>query len=696
MSSTSNARTVKATSGNLSLVMDDTHDWTEAFNGQVTLANAGSSAVSSWTLSFDLSSNITSIWEAKIVSHSGAHYVIAGEAYNADLPPGGQVSFGFNADGGNPVLPTQFTLNGQVLSGTASTTDPDPTPTTPPSGTPKSDAGDLLPAGFLSTRGNQIVDASGKEAKIAAVNWYGMETSNFAPQGLWVRSYQSMMDQMVSLGFNAIRLPFSLEMFKAGSTPSGIDYRLNPDLAGLTGPQILDKIVAYAGMIGLRIILDNHRSAAGGGPNDNGLWYDSGYTEAQWIANWQTLAAHFAGNTTVIAADLSNEPHNGATWGDGSATDWQAAATRAGNAIQSVNPNWLILVEGVQNYQGQNTWWGGNLQGVAAHPVTLNVPNKVVYSPHDYPSSVSSQPWFSASGYPNNLPAVWDSYWGYIYKSGLAPILVGEYGSKLETASDRAWMAKLVAYMDTPSDDAGAQGVSWAYWDWNPTSGDTGGILNSDWTTVDPAKIAAITAGFYKDSSTPGADKRFAFSDVATSASGTDSGIPYSGPVNYLQYQYIWGSAHDVALRADVPNAFLKGGAGDDALAVSGGSNVLDGAAGSNFLTGGTGGDGGIDTFFLDGRGGAVTWSTVVNFHPGDQATIIGFQPGVSTLPITASDGVTGYRGVTIHSELKGAGTGVNASITFAGISAETTASHFVFSTGTLSENSSYLLIQYK
>ncbi|HYZ62752.1 MAG TPA: hypothetical protein VE650_09885, partial [Acetobacteraceae bacterium] len=143
------------------------------------------------------------------------------------------------------------------------------------------------------------------------------------------------------------------------------------------------------------------------------------------------------------------------------------------------------------------------------------------------------------------------------------------------------------------------------------------------------------------------------------------------------------------------PNTFLKGGPGADALLAAGGSNVLDGGAGSNFLIGGSGADGGRDTFYLDARGGAVTWSTIVNFHQGDMATIFGFDPAVSTRPITASDGVAGYTGVTIHSETAGAGTGVNASMTFAGLDPATAQQHLVFSQGTLPGGIGYLLVQY-
>lgn len=143
----------------------------------------------------------------------------------------------------------------------------------------------------------------------------------------------------------------------------------------------------------------------------------------------------------------------------------------------------------------------------------------------------------------------------------------------------------------------------------------------------------------------------------------------YSGPVSYLQYQVIWNSPDGVAASASMPNVFLKGNTGNDALQVSSGSNVLDGGAGSNFLVGATGSDGGHDTFFVDGRDARqVTWDTLVNFHPGDAVTLWGFN-AASTMAVSSStEGAAAYQGATIHAETGGAGTGVNASITFAGV----------------------------
>ncbi len=257
--------------------------------------------------------------------------------------------------------------------------------------------------GYLSTSGNQIIDSQGNTVKLSGVNWFGGETPNGVPHGLWTRNYQDMVDQMAAEGFNTIRLPYSNEMLHSTEAPTGIDYFQNPELQGMSRLQVMDEVIRYAGEKDMRIILDQHRSSAGAGPNGNGLWFDGQYTEDSWVTDWQFLAQRYQGNSTVIGADLANEPHGG-TWGGGGATDWARAAERAGNAVLAVNPDLLIFVEGVETYQGQNYWWGGNLMGVRDRPIMLNVPNQVVYSPHAYPNSVFAQPWFEHEGFAADLP----------------------------------------------------------------------------------------------------------------------------------------------------------------------------------------------------------------------------------------------------------------------------------------------------
>jgi len=306
--------------------------------------------------------------------------------------------------------------------------------------------------------------------------------------------------------------------------------------------QCLDKVIAYCGQIGLRIFLDRHSANADGYLNEN-VWFISGdpyYTEQRWMDDWVMLASRYSGNPTVIGADLFNEPKRTATWGNSSPlTDWNKAAERCASAIQAANPNWLIIVEGVEQSGGQSYWWGGNLMGAAVLPITLNVPNKLVYSIHDYPASVSAQPWFSAGNYPQNLGGVWDAYWGYLFKSNTAPVLVGEFGSKLLTTSDQLWMDKLTDYMDGDFDlngtndlAPGNKGISWTMWCFNPNSGDTGGIVGDDWTTVDQTKLSYIQASMAPLLASTGGGQTASFTVTLSSASSQSVSVAWSTASN--------------------------------------------------------------------------------------------------------------------------------------------------------------------
>ncbi len=353
-----------------------------------------------------------------------------------------------------------------------------------------------LGAGPWHTNGAQILDANNQPVRIAGINWFGFETQTFVVHGLQNRNYKDMLNQIKSLGYNTVRLPYSDQLFDQGSKPSSIDYSKNPDLQGLQGVQLMDKIIDYASSIGLHIILDQHRPDANG---QSALWYTDTYPETRWIADWQMLANHYKDNPMVIGADLHNEPHTPACWGCGNQQlDWRLAAERAGNAILATNPNWLIFVEGVDCYgnggvtQGGDAscyWWGGNLEGVKAYPVKLNVANRLVYSVHDYPNSVGAKPWFTAPNYPGNLHALWDTYWGYVQKQGIAPVWVSEFGTRLETQQDKQWFSSLVSYLGT-----GASGFNWTFWCLNPDSSDTGGILQDNWQTVNTAKQNELKA----------------------------------------------------------------------------------------------------------------------------------------------------------------------------------------------------------
>jgi endoglucanase len=343
-------------------------------------------------------------------------------------------------------------------------------------------------AGYWHTSGRQILDSSNTPVRIAGINWFGFETNNYVVHGLWTRDYKAMLDQIKVTGYNTIRMPYSDDIFKSGTMPNSINfYQMNTDLQGLNSLQVMDKLVNYGGSIGLKFILDRHRPDSSG---QSALWYTSAVSEATWIADMKSLATRYAGNPAVIGIDLHNEPHDPACWGCGDATiDWQAAATRAGNAVLASNSNMLVFVEGIQTYNGTSGWWGGNLMGVADHPITLSVANRLVYSAHDYATSVADQTWFHDPTFPANMAGVWNTRWGFVFNQNIAPVWIGEFGTTLQSSIDQTWLKTLVSFMKTGTDS-----YQWTFWSWNPDSGDTGGILNPDWTTIDTVKDSYLTS----------------------------------------------------------------------------------------------------------------------------------------------------------------------------------------------------------
>jgi chitinase len=113
-------------------------DWGSGWQGQYTITNGGTSALTSWTVEFDLPSgtSVGSYWDALLTS-SGQHFSFTNRNYNASVAPGASVSFGFLGSGTGS--PTGCLLNGAACAGGATPTTPPPTTTpapTPTSTTP--------------------------------------------------------------------------------------------------------------------------------------------------------------------------------------------------------------------------------------------------------------------------------------------------------------------------------------------------------------------------------------------------------------------------------------------------------------------------------------------------------------------------------------------------------------------------------
>ena len=341
----------------------------------------------------------------------------------------------------------------------------------------------VTPAFPLHTQGRWILDHNNQRVKLAGVNWYGAEEQDYVVAGLELAKLVDIAVEIKRMGFNSVRLPWSNELYESNPLVSDAAVAANPQLKGLHAMDVFDAVVNALAAQGLLIILDNHVSTADWCCYDtdgNGLWYNPRYPETNWIVDWQGMAERYRSQPTVVAVDLRNELRAGATWGGDPQYDWHAAAQRAGNAILSVNPNLLVIVEGINYASG--------LTGVAQSPIVLNFPNRVVYSAHDYA-------WFHSglTSY-GQVQQQLNQSWGYILtESPPAPVWVGEFGTchtGLSCFQDSAagsqglWFSSFLQYL-------GQSDFDWCYWPLNGTeargtsrtfgSEETYGVLNTSW-----------------------------------------------------------------------------------------------------------------------------------------------------------------------------------------------------------------------
>jgi len=93
-------------------------DWGTGFEGQWTVKNTGTTALSSWTIEWDFPSGtaVGSAWDAT-VTHTGNHWTAKNVGWNGTVAPGASVSFGFNGTGSGGGSAANCTLNGASCDG---------------------------------------------------------------------------------------------------------------------------------------------------------------------------------------------------------------------------------------------------------------------------------------------------------------------------------------------------------------------------------------------------------------------------------------------------------------------------------------------------------------------------------------------------------------------------------------------------
>ncbi|KAF4146175.1 Cellulase (glycosyl hydrolase family 5) [Phytophthora infestans] len=357
----------------------------------------------------------------------------------------------------------------------------------------------LVAASFSTcSAGSSFIDFRSVDGKLKAdnetfhlkgINWFGAETIELAVQGLWpsATSIGDAMDLFASYDINALRLPLAMDSVmddpKVKSTQTGG----SPSLAGKTYLEVLDVIVREARARNILIMFDSHRIEASE-PDFPDIAVPNDITPAL-----QKLATRYCtdpGAWNVFAMDIKNEPKGKATWGKGDEdTDWNLQAAKIGNAVLKKCPRLLIFVQGVQtNIKGVSMKWGqagGSLQGAKDYPVKLSNMERLVYSPHLISPGVDYKaPWWGDSSFPDNMPDIWDEYFGFVPRETGQAVVVGSWGAQMKE-KNKQWAKAVSSYLEEKS-------IGSFYWAFNPQSADTGGFVKDDWATPIDERAALL------------------------------------------------------------------------------------------------------------------------------------------------------------------------------------------------------------
>jgi aryl-phospho-beta-D-glucosidase BglC (GH1 family) len=366
------------------------------------------------------------------------------------------------------------------------------------------------------------------------------------------RTIQQTMTEIVNAGINVVRLPVVPQTLDPNN-PQGRDPNLknHPSVRVANSRLALEQFIRLADQNNIEVMLDIHScsnyvgwrkgrldarppyvdrdrenydftresfscSATG---NPSSVTTIHPYNTTTWLNNLRTLAGlgQQLGVDNIIGIDIFNEPWD-YTW-----QEWKTLTEQAYQAINAVNPNILLFVQGISASAGNqdgtpttitqtphgdpdtNPNWGENLFEAGSNPISVPQ-SRIVFSPHTYGPSVFVQKMFmdptqpECAGLegdeagdqdcrivinPTLLRQGWEEHFGYLRDLGYA-VVVGEFGGNLDwplgqasirdrnrwshitPGVDGQWQNAFVDYMLD-------RDIEGCYWSINPESGDTAG-----------------------------------------------------------------------------------------------------------------------------------------------------------------------------------------------------------------------------
>jgi endoglucanase len=340
----------------------------------------------------------------------------------------------------------------------------------------------------LHTRGHEILDSAGHRVRLTSVNWYGFDQRDFVAGGLDHAPLATIVQEIVDLGVNSVRLPWANETLEKNPPVPDYAVKANPKLRGRHAMEVMDAVVHALADAHIMVILDNHVSRADwccSETDGNGLWYNAEYPESRWLTDWQTIVRRYKSQPWVVGADLRNELRNHAAWGGTDPRlDWHAAAERGGNAVLAANPLLLIMVEGPD--------YSTNFVGFDKLPLRFKIADRLVYSPHAY--NIADHPFRSY----DDLMQLYDARAGFLlHTEPGVPLWIGEFGTcqTLNCGANSDWFVMFIRYMKEND-------LAWSYWAINGTQSsgngrkydaiESYGLLSPDYQQVAAPKLVEL------------------------------------------------------------------------------------------------------------------------------------------------------------------------------------------------------------
>ncbi|TPX17855.1 uncharacterized protein E0L32_002956 [Thyridium curvatum] len=368
------------------------------------------------------------------------------------------------------------------------------------------------PNGPLVTSGKDILDASGQSLTYAGVNWPGAGEV-MIPEGLQYQSIETIVSKIKSLGMNAIRLTYAIQMIDEIYANNGQDVTLqkafaqglgatdgpkvlarvlanNPSFtASTTRLQVFDAVAAECARQQIYVHLDNHISKGKWccSTNDgNGWWGDTEFPVANWARGLAYMAAHGKAWPALMSMALRNEPRqpdSGPARGDYSWQSWYKYVRQGAAAIHEANADVLIFLSGL----GYDTFVTPVVQGTALTPgqgrfSAADFPaGKIVLEIHNYENGATSCASLRGNLVRNGFEAMTSAS-----AANKFPVLLTEFGFQMDASTWRGVYASCLADF-LPANKAG-----WFLWvlagSYYIRSGthdyeESWGLLSHDWST---------------------------------------------------------------------------------------------------------------------------------------------------------------------------------------------------------------------